>query len=105
MKTRATAAIYKISAAAAKLALHPRTLRNYEKAGLIKPIRRGAWRYYSELDLVWLRCLFAMIHKGGITIVAIGKLLRYAPCWEVADCPEGKRRHCPVFSERRQGRP
>jgi len=41
-----------------------------------------------------------MIHGGGITIASIGKLLHYAPCWEVADCALEKRRQCPVYQRR-----
>ena len=28
-----------------------------------------------------------MIHDEGISIPGIKKLLRYAPCWEITDCP------------------
>ncbi|MGV1098268.1 MerR family transcriptional regulator [Thiovibrio sp. JS02] len=102
MEHPVAAAIYKISAVAEMLNLHPRTLRNYEHAGLIKPARRGAWRYYSATDIAWLRCLHAMIHERGITIASIAKLLKYAPCWEVTDCPESKRGQCPVFLARQK---
>ena len=85
---------FTISVAAENLALHPRTLRNYEKAGLVKPARKGAWRYYSHKDIAWIKCLVAMVHENGINITAIGKLLGYAPCWEIANCPQEKRRAC-----------
>ncbi|MHB1379548.1 MAG: MerR family transcriptional regulator, partial [Desulfurivibrionaceae bacterium] len=55
---------------------------------------------YSADDIAWIRCLFSMIHGGGITIASIGKLLHYAPCWEVADCTPEKRRQCPVYQRR-----
>lgn len=99
MQCQAHPSIYRISAAAEMLDLHPRTLRNYEKAGLVTPSRKGKWRYYSADDIDWIRCLFGMIH-GGITIAAIGKLLHYAPCWEVADCALEKRRQCAVCLQR-----
>lgn len=92
---------FTISAAAAMLALHPRTLRNYEKAGLVKPARKGAWRYYSHKDIAWIQCLVAMVHENGINIGSIGRLLRYAPCWEITNCPAEKRRSCPWW----QGQP
>lgn len=88
--------LYKISSAAEILDLHPRTLRNYEKAGLVKPQRRGQWRYYSKRDIAWIRCLFFMIHEKGINITSIARLLKYAPCWAIADCPTEKRQRCPV---------
>jgi len=100
MRCQTQPSVYRISAAADMLALHPRTLRNYEKAGLVTPSRKGKWRYYSVDDIAWIRCLFSMIHGGGITIASIGKLLRYAPCWEVADCTGEKRGQCPVYLRR-----
>jgi len=100
MTKKMSPAIYKISAAAEMLDLHPRTLRNYEKAGLVTPSRKGKWRYYSSTDIVWIKCLFYMIHEKGITISAIRKLLQYAPCWMVADCPQAKRTQCPVYALR-----
>ncbi|MBU1405611.1 MAG: MerR family transcriptional regulator [Proteobacteria bacterium] len=100
MRCQAHPSIYRISAAADMLDLHPRTLRNYEKAGLVTPSRKGKWRYYSADDIAWIRCLFSMIHGGGITIASIGKLLHYAPCWEVAECAKEKRGQCPRYLRR-----
>ncbi len=40
-----------ISAFAKRLRLHPQTLRNWEKAGLITPGRIGRERVYSKQDL------------------------------------------------------
>ncbi len=94
MKASSKKAIFRISTAASMLQLHPRTLRNYERAGLVKPIRRGKWRYYSGDDIAWIKCLYSMIHKKGINIASIGRLLGYAPCWEVAECPAEKRLDC-----------
>ncbi len=85
---------FTISAAAAKLGLHPHSLRNYEKAGLMKPYRKGRWRYYSLADIAWIKCLVNMIHHKGISINALGKLLTFAPCWEIADCPPARHRAC-----------
>lgn len=87
---------FTISAAASLLELHPRTLRNYEKAGLVTPSRKGSWRYYSMDDITWIRCLFEMIHSRGIGIASIAKLLCYAPCWEVAECGPSRRSQCPL---------
>ena len=40
-----------ISAFAKRLRLHPQTLRNWEKAGLITPNRIGRERVYDKKDL------------------------------------------------------
>lgn len=94
---------YTISSAAQLLNLHPRTLRNYEKAGLVKPARRGSWRYYNDVDIAWIRCLHNMIHERGINIVAISKLLSFVPCWEIVDCKPGSRAKCVVYQHHKYG--
>ena len=90
-------AIFTIGVAAKMLKVHPRTLRIYEKEGLIKPIRQGKWRYYTMDDIKWIECLRGMIHENGISIAAIKKLLQYTPCWNIADCPFEKRKQCTAF--------
>ncbi len=90
-------AIFTIGVAAKMLDIHPRTLRIYEKEGLIRPIRRGKWRYFNMDDIKWVECLRGMIHEGGISIAAIKKLLIYTPCWNIADCSFEKRKQCTAF--------
>jgi len=80
--------IYPIGVAAKLLDVHPRTLRIYEDEGLIKPTREGNRRLYSTNDITWVGCLRRLIHEEGISIPGIKKLLRYATCHEIADCPE-----------------
>lgn len=84
--------LYPISVAAKLLDVHPRTLRIYEDEGLIKPARKGNRRLYSTNDITWIGCLRRLIHDEGISIPGIKKLLRYATCFEIADCP--KETHC-----------
>lgn len=79
--------VYPIGVAAQILNVHPRTLRIYEDEGLVKPARKGNRRYFSQNDITWIGCIRAMIHEEGISIPGIKKLLRYAPCWEITDCP------------------
>ncbi len=84
--------IYPIGVAAKLLDVHPRTLRIYEEEGLIQPAREGNRRLYSTNDITWIGCLRRLIHDEGISIPGIKKLLRYATCHEIADCP--KEVHC-----------
>lgn len=84
--------VYPIGVAAKLMDVHPRTLRIYEDEGLIKPTRVGNRRLYSANDLTWIGCLRRLIHDEGISIPGIKKLLRYATCHEIADCP--KEIHC-----------
>jgi MerR family transcriptional regulator/heat shock protein HspR len=90
-------AIFTIGVAAQMLDVHPRTLRIYEQEGLIKPMRRGKWRYYTMNDVKWIECLREMIHEHGISIAAVKKLLQYTPCWNITDCPFEKRKQCTAF--------
>ena len=90
-------AVFTISAAAEMLAVTPRTLRAYERDGLISPVRQGKWRYYSLDDLKWVSCLRTMIHEHGISLAAIHKLLQYTPCWNIAGCSFEKRKQCTAF--------
>ena len=90
-------AVFTIGVAAKMLEVHPRTLRVYEEEGLVRPMRKGSWRYYTMDDIHWIECLRAMIHHNGISIAAIKKLLNYTPCWNIADCPFAKRQNCTAF--------
>jgi DNA-binding transcriptional MerR regulator len=72
-------AVYPIGIIAELLNIHPRTLRIYEREGLIKPARRSGKRFFSNNDLKWLR-----------------KLLTLATCWEIRQCSEDERKSCPA---------
>ena len=93
-------AVYPIGVAARLLDIHPRTLRIYEDEGLIKPTRIGNRRLYSANDLTWIGCLRRLIHDEGISIPGIKKLLRYATCYEIADCPKETRCTCDAVVDR-----
>ena len=84
--------VYPIGVAARLLNVHPRTLRIYEDEGLIRPERQGERRLYSQNDITWIGCLRSMIHDEGISIPGIKKLLQFASCYEIRDCP--KEKHC-----------
>jgi MerR family transcriptional regulator, heat shock protein HspR len=92
--------IYPISVAAKLLDVHPRTLRIYEDAGLIRPERKGNRRLYTANDITWISCLRKMIHVDGISIPGIKKLLRYATCYEIADCPAEVHCNCDAVVDR-----
>lgn len=90
-------AIFTIGVAAQMLEVHPRTLRIYEEEGLIAPMRKGKWRYFTLDDIKWIECLRSMIHEHGVSIAAVKKLLLYTPCWNITDCPFDKRKQCTAF--------
>jgi MerR family transcriptional regulator/heat shock protein HspR len=90
-------AVFTIGMVARMLKVHPRTIRNYEEKGLLTPVRKGAWRYYTMRDVQWIECLREMIHTHGVSINAVKKLLKYTPCWNIIDCPYEKRIRCSAF--------
>jgi len=97
MKVDKDKALFTIGMAAEMLNVHPRTLRNYEDAGLIAPQRKGSWRYYTLRDVQWIECLRKIVHEQGISINAVKKLLKFTPCWNIVDCPFEKRKQCSAF--------
>jgi MerR family transcriptional regulator/heat shock protein HspR len=86
--------IYPIGVAARILDVHPRTLRIYEAEGLVAPEVEGRRRLFSDNDIVWIRCLRAVIHGQGISIPGIKRLLELIPCAELREC--GKEDGCPA---------
>lgn len=92
--------LYTIGIVAELIGITDQTLRLYEKQGLIKPARRNKNRYYSENDIKWLTCIRDLIHNKKISIEGIKKLLEYAPCWEITECPEEDRNKCTAFIDK-----
>ena len=92
--------VYPIGVAARLLGVHPRTLRIYEDEGLISPYVSGSRRMFSDNDIKWIGCLRSMIHRDGISIPGIKKLLEVVPCWEISDCSEDECSSCPASVDR-----
>lgn len=58
-------ALYVISVAAQLAGVHPQTLRNYERTGLLDPSRTaGGSRRYSDVDLARLRRIQELTDAG-----------------------------------------
>ena len=94
--------VYPMGVAAHILNLHPRTLRIYEAEGLITPKRQGGKRMFSKNDLERIECLRKLIHEENISIPGIKKLLDFAPCWKLKNCPEEKRKKCCEISGKKK---
>ncbi|MFV0437148.1 MAG: MerR family transcriptional regulator [Desulfopila sp.] len=92
--------VYSIGVAARLLRIHPRTLRIYEDEGLIKPSRNGTRRMFSQNDLQWIACLRSAIHEQGISIPGIRKLLKFATCYEIVECPDQVACSCEAVVDR-----
>jgi MerR family transcriptional regulator, heat shock protein HspR len=88
--------LYTIGTAAELLDVHPRTLRLYEQAGLLRPARRNNRRFYSNNDLNWIRCVRFLIHKKGLNQEGLRRLLAHMPCWEIRGCAPQDVANCPA---------
>jgi MerR family transcriptional regulator/heat shock protein HspR len=84
------------------LGITNQTLRLYEKHGLITPSRKNKNRFFSENDIKWLFCVRELIHTKKISIEGIKKLLHYAPCWEITNCPEQRKSTCLAYKGSRK---
>lgn len=94
-----TRPVYTIGTAAEILDVHPRTLRLYEDAGLIRPSRKNNRRFYSPKDLEWISCLRYMIHEKGLNQEGLRRLLARIPCWEIRCCSAESTASCPAVHD------
>ncbi|NPA95103.1 MAG: MerR family transcriptional regulator [Thermodesulfobacteria bacterium] len=74
------------------------TLRTYELEGLIRPEYIRGQKCFSHEQVNWISCINHLIHDQGISIPGLKRLLKLAPCWEIADCPEETRCSCKASS-------
>ena len=69
------AAVYVISVAAEISGMHPQTLRQYDRLGLVSPDRAiGRGRRYSIRDIALLREVQRLVHEG-INLAGIKRIL------------------------------
>jgi MerR family transcriptional regulator/heat shock protein HspR len=69
-------AVYVISAASQLSGLHPQTLRQYDRLGLVSPNRTvGKNRRYSLLDIVKLRNVQRLVGEG-INLAGIARIMQ-----------------------------
>jgi len=67
---------YMISAVATKYAIHPQTLRLYEREGLLTPSRtEGNTRVYSDDDLQRLETILALTRELGVNLAGVEIIL------------------------------
>jgi MerR family transcriptional regulator/heat shock protein HspR len=72
----AEAGVYVISVAAQLSGLHPQTLRQYDRLGLVSPGRAsGRGRRYSARDIVRLREVARLSQEDGVNLAGIKCIL------------------------------
>lgn len=70
------APVFVISVAAALAGMHPQTLRQYDRLGIVSPDRsRGRGRRYSSRDIATLREVQRLSHDEGINLAGIKRIL------------------------------
>ncbi|WP_114855035.1 heat shock protein transcriptional repressor HspR [Brachybacterium sp. YJGR34] len=70
------APVFVISVAAELSGMHPQTLRQYDRLGLVSPRRtRGRGRRYSTRDIERLREIQALSQEQGINLAGIKRIL------------------------------
>ena len=69
--------VYLISVVASVLDIHPQTLRQYEKEGLISPSRtQGRMRLYSQRDMDKIKLILRLTRKMGINLAGVDVILK-----------------------------
>ena len=71
--------VYTIHIAAELLGCHPRTLRIYEQAGLVRPQRSQArYRLYSQRDLNRLKMISSLMDELSLNLSGVRALFKMA---------------------------
>lgn len=69
--------VYLISAVAEILSIHPQTLRQYEREGLIKPSRtNGKIRLYSQKDINQIKYVLTLTRELGVNLAGVDIILK-----------------------------
>jgi MerR family transcriptional regulator, heat shock protein HspR len=69
--------VYMIGVAAQLCGIHPQTLRQYERLGLVVPSRAGAKnRLYSENDIRRVRRIQQLTQEMGVNLAGVEIILR-----------------------------
>lgn len=69
--------VYLISVVAKVLSIHPQTLRQYEREGLIEPSRTdGKMRLYSQKDIDKIKLILRLTRDMGVNLVGVDVILK-----------------------------
>ncbi|EFR48447.1 transcriptional regulator, MerR family [Helicobacter canadensis MIT 98-5491] len=69
--------VYLISVVAKILSIHPQTLRQYEREGLIEPGRTdGKMRLYSQRDIDKIKTILRLTRDLGVNLAGVDIILR-----------------------------
>lgn len=69
--------LFMISVAAKMIAVHPQTLRLYERLGLITPQRtKGKTRLYSQRDIEQIRMIRKLTHDRRVNLAGVDVIFK-----------------------------
>jgi len=69
--------VYLISVVAAMLDIHPQTLRQYEREGLVEPSRtQGRMRLYSQRDIDRMKLILRLTRQMGVNLAGVDIVLQ-----------------------------
>jgi len=63
--------VYVMQVAAMLTGLHPQTLRKYERAGFVNPIRINTLRLYSDADIAQCRMIRRLVDEMGLNLAGV----------------------------------
>jgi len=88
---------YPIGTVSKRAHLSQKTIRDYEKMGLIHPKRdpRTNNRIFSDFEIEQIQQVKHLIHHEGLTLPCIRRMLQLAPCWRIFDC--AVKEDCPAY--------
>ncbi len=69
--------VYLISVVATMLEIHPQTLRQYEREGLLEPSRtEGRMRLYSRKDIDRMKLILRLTRQMGVNLAGVDVILQ-----------------------------
>jgi len=69
--------VYLISVVATILDIHPQTLRQYEREGLVTPSRtQGRMRLYSQRDIDRMKMILRLTRQMGVNLAGVDVILQ-----------------------------
>ena len=69
--------VYLISIVATMLDIHPQTLRQYEREGLVTPSRtQGRMRLYSQRDIDRMKMILRLTRQLGVNLAGVDVVLK-----------------------------
>jgi len=70
-------AVYPISVVATMLDIHPQTLRQYEREGLVSPSRtQGRMRLYSQRNIDKMKMILRLTRQLGVNLAGVDIVLQ-----------------------------